>query len=497
MTAAIYARKSTEQNGVADDEKSVTRQIEHARAYACRKGWDVDERSIFVDDGISGAEFANRPGYVRLLNALKPKARFQVLIVSDLDRLGRESIETSMAAKTLNLAGVRVFAYLTDAEIKLDSPIDALIVQVQAFGAAIERQKAGQRTYDALVRKAKSGHVTGGQCFGYTNVRVDGHVERRINEAEAAVIRKIFEWCAAGHGQIAISHRLNEEHAIAPRAQQGRPMAWASSSVREVLRRPLYRGQIVYNKSKKRNAWGQVKTQSRPESEWITVPAPALRIVPDALWKAAHARLETTRQSYLRATGGQLHGRPCDGRAAKYLLTSLATCGLCGGSLEVRSRSHGTGHKLTRMYFYACSSYYRRGKAICPNKLEVPLEATDAEVIAAVQAEVLSPAFVETVVQRLLTRATAQGPAADARRVALQADRAKVERELARLVETAASVGPSPALKAGIKTREERLGAMDAELSALDQGDVTAVERTRLEAIARKHAADWSELLKR
>lgn len=210
-----------------------------------------------------------------------------------------------MAVKHLNMAGVRVFAYLTDAEIRLDSPIDALIVQVQAFGAAIERQKAGQRTYDALVRKAKSGHVTGGRVFGYDNVPVTGHIERRINEPQAAVVRRIFELCAAGHGQIAIAHQLNEERALAPRAQQGRPVAWAASTVREVLRRPLYRGVIVYNRSKKRNAWGQVKTHRRPESEWISVSAPALRIIPETLWKAAHARLEATRQTYLRATGGQ------------------------------------------------------------------------------------------------------------------------------------------------------------------------------------------------
>jgi hypothetical protein len=38
MIAAIYARKSTEQNGVGDEEKSVTRQIEHAKAYATKKG---------------------------------------------------------------------------------------------------------------------------------------------------------------------------------------------------------------------------------------------------------------------------------------------------------------------------------------------------------------------------------------------------------------------------------------------------------------------------
>jgi DNA invertase Pin-like site-specific DNA recombinase len=62
MIAAVYARKSTEQTGVADDQKSVTRQIEHARAYATAKGWLVDPAHVYVDDGISGAEFANRPG---------------------------------------------------------------------------------------------------------------------------------------------------------------------------------------------------------------------------------------------------------------------------------------------------------------------------------------------------------------------------------------------------------------------------------------------------
>ncbi len=32
MLTAIYARKSTDQNGVSDEEKSVTRQVEHAKA---------------------------------------------------------------------------------------------------------------------------------------------------------------------------------------------------------------------------------------------------------------------------------------------------------------------------------------------------------------------------------------------------------------------------------------------------------------------------------
>jgi DNA invertase Pin-like site-specific DNA recombinase len=86
MIAAIYVRKSTDQTGVADEQKSVTRQIEHARLYAIRKGWTVDDAYVYVDDGISGAEFTNRPGFLRLMNALKPRAPFQVLIMSEESR---------------------------------------------------------------------------------------------------------------------------------------------------------------------------------------------------------------------------------------------------------------------------------------------------------------------------------------------------------------------------------------------------------------------------
>ncbi len=46
MICAVYARKSTDQNGVADEAKSVARQIEHSRAYADRKGWAVAEEYV-------------------------------------------------------------------------------------------------------------------------------------------------------------------------------------------------------------------------------------------------------------------------------------------------------------------------------------------------------------------------------------------------------------------------------------------------------------------
>jgi DNA invertase Pin-like site-specific DNA recombinase len=174
VIAAIYARKSTDQNGVADEAKSVTRQIEHAQAYAARKGWTVRDEHVYVDDGISGAEFANRPGFDRLMAALKPRAPVQVLIMSEESRLGREAIETAYALKQLITASVRMFFYLEDRERTFDSPTDKLLMSVTAFADEVEREKARQLTYDAMQRKAKAGHVTGGRVFGYDNVEVLG-----------------------------------------------------------------------------------------------------------------------------------------------------------------------------------------------------------------------------------------------------------------------------------------------------------------------------------
>src|ERR1700704_6276615 len=126
MRAAIYVRKSTAQTGMSEDARSVERQKSRARAYAIGRGWTVDDEHVYEDDGISGAEFARRPGFQRLIETLKRLSSFQFLIVMDESRLGRESIETAHVLKQLMLAGGRIFAYLDNREVVLDNLLDKM-----------------------------------------------------------------------------------------------------------------------------------------------------------------------------------------------------------------------------------------------------------------------------------------------------------------------------------------------------------------------------------
>ena len=62
MHAAIYARKSTEQNGASDELRSVARQVQNGRAFAKANGWFVADEHVYVDDGISGARHQGGSG---------------------------------------------------------------------------------------------------------------------------------------------------------------------------------------------------------------------------------------------------------------------------------------------------------------------------------------------------------------------------------------------------------------------------------------------------
>jgi hypothetical protein len=83
--------------------------------------------------------------------------------------------------------------------------------------------------------------------------------------------------------------------------------------------------------------WGLKRYLARPEDQWMRREAPKLRIVDDALWTAAHRRLEESRASYLWSTSGKLNGRAPAVKAidSEYLLTGFAQCAICGGSLMV------------------------------------------------------------------------------------------------------------------------------------------------------------------
>ncbi len=496
IAAAVYARKSTDQTGVQDEDRSVTRQVENGRAFAARQGWTVVDQHVFVDDGVSGAEFAARPGFLRLMNALKPRPPFGALIMSEESRLGREAIETAYALKQHVQAGVRVFFYLEGRERTLDSPTDKIMLSLTAFADELERERARQRTHDAMLRLARAGRVTGGRVFGYRNVEVPGpdggrsHVVREVAEAEAAVVRRIFDLSESSSGFTRVSKLLNAEHAVSPRPQQERPAGWSPSTVRDVLIRELYRGEVVWNKTRKRNAWGQTDPSNRPESEWLRVPVPELRIVTDEQWTAVQARLSRIRTRLATARGD----RPIVRRDVEsaYLMSSFARCALCGGTLSVVSRDHGR----QRAFYYGCLAFHKRGSNICSNRLVMPVSIVDEAVLRALAGDALRPEVVLAIVDAVFEEMKPATVTANVE--ALHADLRRLDRKIANLMgaieQGAAVVAP---LVSQLQTRQTEREGLLAAIAAAEAVEDLTVDRAAVKRKVLEKVASWRDLLTR
>src|SRR5262249_22989336 len=140
--------------------------------------------------------------------------------------------------------------------------------------------------------------------------------------------------------------------------------------------------------------------RKRDESEWLTRKVADLAIVDEALWQRVQARLAEAGAKYLRATTGRLIGSPSGHDVeTSYLLSGIATCGLCGGSLVAMTRDF----KKRRVAYYGCTRYHKRGVQACRNGLQIRQDMLDAEVVAclvkALEPDVIDEAVRSAVVE--------------------------------------------------------------------------------------------------
>jgi hypothetical protein len=167
-----------------------------------------------------------------------------------------------------------------------------------------------------------------------------------------------------------------------------------------MLYRPLYRGEIVWNRSQRIVKAGIKKQRKRDVAEWITIPAPALQIISDELSKSIKARLEERAILFPRV-GKKLAGRPRFKDESAYLLVGFARCGVCGGPVGTDLCAHGSNGSRHHIRHYACLDHKRGGNAICINPVSLRRDVLDRVILAEIS-EALRPEVLARAVDKAL-----------------------------------------------------------------------------------------------
>ncbi|RNC97161.1 MAG: recombinase family protein [Oricola sp.] len=372
----LYARYSSDNQRDA----SIEDQLRLCREHAERHGWTVVDS--YTDRAMSGASLL-RPGIQELI-ADAPRQRFGMVLAESLDRISRDQEDIAGVYKRMTFAGVKMITVS-------EGEISELHVGLKGTMGALYLKDLADKTRRGLRGRVEDGKSGGGLCYGYDVVKTFGsdgepeRGERSINEAEAAVVERIFREFAAGISPRAIAKALNAEKVPGP---GGRP--WMDTTVRGhgnrgtgILNNELYVGRLVWNRMRylKDPDTGRRVSRMNPRSEWIINDVPELRILDDALWQRVKGRQAEIAERFKRAAdtedGNGLNGT----HRRKYLLSGMLTCAVCGGKYTVRGKNR-----------YGCSNHYNRGT--CDNSRTIAQDQIETRVLDGLRDKLMSPELV-------------------------------------------------------------------------------------------------------
>ncbi|GAB4119085.1 MAG: hypothetical protein Kow00104_01310 [Rhodothalassiaceae bacterium] len=184
---AVYTRKSSEE-GLEQEFNSLDAQREACEAYVMSQkaeGW-VLVPAHYDDGGVSGGTL-ERPALQRLLADIEA-GRVDVVVVYKIDRLSRSLMDFAKLVDIFDRHGV-TFVSVTQS-FNTTTSMGRLTLNILLSFAQFEREVAGERIRDKIAASRRRGMWMGGHPpLGY-DVKDRKLV---VNEAEAALVRHIFE----------------------------------------------------------------------------------------------------------------------------------------------------------------------------------------------------------------------------------------------------------------------------------------------------------------
>ncbi|MEY9624981.1 MULTISPECIES: recombinase family protein [Sinorhizobium/Ensifer group] len=149
-------------------------------------GFHVEPRRIIAETVSGSTAIAQRRGFTRLMDRLEAG---DVLIVTKLDRLGRDAIDVSMTVKTLSEMGVRVHC-LALGGVDLTSSAGTMTMNVLNAVAQFERDLLIERTQSGLRRAKSEGKTLGRPSTLNEKQKQDARQDLSAGMSVSAVARK-------------------------------------------------------------------------------------------------------------------------------------------------------------------------------------------------------------------------------------------------------------------------------------------------------------------
>lgn len=309
--AAVYIRVSTDMQM----EQSPESQLVEIQRYAAQNNILIQKEYIFMEqEGRSGRKAGNRMQFQNMIATAKATPKpFDCILVWKFSRFARNQDEStfykSMLRKKLGIDVISV------SEPIMDGMYGRLIEMIIEWQDEFYSYNLGMEVRRSMSVKAQKGYYNGKVPLGYTKKR--GEIPE-VDEAEAHIVRTIFQMYTSGRDKNYITRFLNDKGF---RTKTGK--VFDTDAVTYILGNPFYIGKIRWNRRLSSSS-----NTLKDESEWIIADSHHVPIIEPEMFEAAQERTRAVLASRERYAHPVSHG--------KHWLSGLVKCSICGKSLSIK-----------------------------------------------------------------------------------------------------------------------------------------------------------------
>ena len=318
------------------------------------KHFPGSELTFYVDRDRSGYTFEQRESYQQMRPRLM-LGDYDILIVKDLSRFSRRNSRGLVELEDLRDAGVRIIA-IGDS---IDYPThdDWTNIRLRFLLNEMPVTDSSQKVKSVIQRRQQDGKWVCSVPYGYviTNHKT---MTYEVDEAAAAVVRKIFDLYNEGWGYKRIANYLTDQGIPTPRMTEkarieadGTPCKlkarpeWSIITVSGILQNDFYIGTLRQGKYRRRGING--KDFKQKDDDHIVFEKHHEAIVDYRTFAYTQEQMKKRTTSAYRGVGK--YHNPYSG---------FLYCGDCGSPMFAMSRADLAPA-------YTCGSYHRRGRKGC------------------------------------------------------------------------------------------------------------------------------------
>ena len=186
----------------------------------------------------SGRSINTRPGFKRLMADCE-QGKIDLIYTKSISRFGRNCVDFLVVLRRLKELGVDV--YFQNEDISLLSEAGEFLLTLHAALAQAESEDKSTNIRWGIKNSTRNPNspAFSRTCFGYDR---DNQKNLVINEPEATVVRRIFEWYMKGWSFVRIKKELEVSRIPSPRGKR----RWVVRTIGDILSNEKYVGDSVY-----------------------------------------------------------------------------------------------------------------------------------------------------------------------------------------------------------------------------------------------------------